>query len=91
MSLPFQFIANKTQSHNNDSLWLKELVLPNQVILLLASCSPAELASSSDYIANKQNYFEMWLFCKMMLTAEGVHYPRPRLDLLSDSIPLQFF
>jgi len=71
MSLPFQFIANKTQSHNNDSLWLKELVLPNQVILLLASCSPAELASSSDYIANKQNYFEMWLFCKMMLTAEG--------------------
>jgi hypothetical protein len=38
---------------------------------LLASCSPAELASSSDYIANKQIYFEMSLFCKMMLTTEG--------------------
>src|SRR5665213_149961 len=71
MSLPFQFIANKTQSHNNDLSWLYELVLPNQVILLLASCSPAELASSSDYSANKRNYIEKWLFCNKMLTTEG--------------------
>jgi len=71
MSLPIQFIANKTQSHNSDLSWLYELVLPYQVILLLASCSPAELASSSDYFANKRNYFKMWLLCKMKLTAEG--------------------
>jgi hypothetical protein len=71
MILPIQFIANKTQSHNNDLSWLFELVLPYQVILLLTSCSPAELASSSDYQANKRNYFEMWLLCNMKLTAEG--------------------
>jgi len=71
MSLPFQFIANKTQSHNNDLSWLYELVLPNQVILLLTSCSPSELASSSDYIANKRNYIKKWLFCTMKLTTEG--------------------
>ena len=71
MSLPFQFIANKTQSHNNNLSWLYELVLPNQVILLLTSCSPAELASSSDYIANKQNNIEKCLFCNKKLTTEG--------------------
>jgi hypothetical protein len=71
MSLPFQFIANKTQSHNNTLLWLYELILPHQVILLLASCSPAELASSSDYVANKRNNIEMWLFCMQKLTTEG--------------------
>jgi hypothetical protein len=71
MTLPDQHMANKTQSHNSEILWLYESVLPFQVILLLASCSPAELASSSDYFANKRNYFEMWLLCRMKLTTEG--------------------
>jgi hypothetical protein len=71
MQLLFQHMAKKTQSRDNKSSRLHELVSLLQVTLLLASCSPAELASSSDYVANKQIYFEKMLLCKMMLTTEG--------------------
>jgi hypothetical protein len=71
MPLLFQHIAKKTHSRDNDLSRLYDLVSLLQVTLLLASCSPAELASSSDYRANKQIYFEMWLLCNMMLTTEG--------------------
>ena len=71
MSLPIQPIANKTQNRDHESSRFYELALPFQVTLLLASCSPEELASSSDYRANKQIYFEMYLLCNTMLTTEG--------------------
>lgn len=71
MPLLFQHIAKKTHSRDNDLSRLYELVSLLQVILLLAGCSPAEPASSSDYGANKQIYFEMLFLCNMMLTTEG--------------------
>ena len=71
MPLLFQHIAKKTHSRDNELSRHYELVSLLQVTLLLAGCSPAEPASSSDYRANKQIYFEKRLLCKMMLTTDG--------------------
>jgi hypothetical protein len=71
MPLLFVHIAKKTHSRDSELSRRYELVSLLQVTLLLAGCSPAEPASSSDYLANKQNNLENLLFCNMMLTTEG--------------------